>query len=763
MSKILFLTISLCFSTALSAQIFVQGKVVDIETGEPLTGATVRGIGSGEGTYTDAYGKFNLRTFAEELLVSFIGYQQFTITDFEDGDNLYIQMKPNETTLATAVVTARYSPVSLRIPAPIQEISPRALERDNEVAITPALNRVTGVYMQSGALNTNRITIRGVGNRSPFATAKIRAYLDEIPLTNGVGETTIEDLDLSIIDRVTVWKGPTASGYGAGLGGMIHLRTIPVNQSTRASSAALTAMAGSYGLVRSVAEVDYVSPDKKANLYLNYNLLHSDGYRENNEYDRQALTAYGNVAAGDRDETTFLFNYTDLKAFIPSSINRADFENNPRIAAPNWAGVNGFEDNAKVLVGLSHRHDFIRKEHGKTLSNVTSLFTTSLNNYEVRPFNILREDNRAAGFRTTLEYRNTFKRKQPNLIAGAEFYRERYDWRTNVVTDDGGLDTLLSDNEEIRQYYNLFVEANYDLTKQLFLTAGINLNNTRYTLTDRYPVDGVDLSGEQDFEAILSPRLGVGYYLLSRIMLFGTVSHGFSPPTLEETLNPDGTVNTDLQPERGWNFEWGLRTEDLFDRLTFEFTWYRMQIRDLLVARRTAEDQYVGINAGRTRHSGVELLLNYRLSDHLGLWSAYTRAKYTFEEFVDGEDDFSGNALTGQPPHQVNAGLDLNTRFGLYSYLTYEYVDGYPLNDANTVFNDAYHVMNLKVGYRRRLGQRFELDLYAGINNLWDEHYAPMTQINAVGFGGAAPRYFYPGLPRNYFAGAKLRYLFAGK
>ena len=100
------------------------------------------------------------------------------------------------------------TPINIHMPVPFMKMTTRQLQKDNDVAITPALNRVSGVYMHSGALNTNRITIRGIGNRSPFSTTKIRAYLDDIPLTSGDGETTIEDIDLSLINEVKVWKGP---------------------------------------------------------------------------------------------------------------------------------------------------------------------------------------------------------------------------------------------------------------------------------------------------------------------------------------------------------------------------------------------------------------------------------------------------------------------------------------------------------------------------------------------------------------------------
>ena len=52
---------------------------------------------------------------------------------------------------------------------------------------------------------------------------EIKAYLDGIPITNGSGETELEDIDLSILNGLTVYKGPSSSIYGAGLGGMINL------------------------------------------------------------------------------------------------------------------------------------------------------------------------------------------------------------------------------------------------------------------------------------------------------------------------------------------------------------------------------------------------------------------------------------------------------------------------------------------------------------------------------------------------------------
>jgi iron complex outermembrane receptor protein len=55
-----------------------------------------------------------------------------------------------------------------------------------------------------GALNTNRITI-GIGART-LGTTRIKTYLDNIPLTNPEGESSIEDIDLETIGKIEIIK-----------------------------------------------------------------------------------------------------------------------------------------------------------------------------------------------------------------------------------------------------------------------------------------------------------------------------------------------------------------------------------------------------------------------------------------------------------------------------------------------------------------------------------------------------------------------------
>lgn len=106
-------------------------------------------------------------------------------------------------------------------PASIGILSKKDLLQNNTTDISTVINTVSGVFMQSSNFTTNRISIRGIGTRTPYGTNKIRAFYGNIPLTSGNSETVIDDIDLENLNQIEIIKGPLSSVYGAGLGGAI--------------------------------------------------------------------------------------------------------------------------------------------------------------------------------------------------------------------------------------------------------------------------------------------------------------------------------------------------------------------------------------------------------------------------------------------------------------------------------------------------------------------------------------------------------------
>lgn len=630
-----------------------------------------------------------------------------------------------------------------------------AIKRFGPVDISSSMNVIPGVNFFSGALNTNRIVIRGIGARTPFGTDKLRMYFDGIPITNGTGSSTIEAFDLENLGLLEVVKGPKASSLGSNLGGAIILTSKePQLDQTKLVN---TFSTGSYNMVKDNFSFQH-SKNEKFSLAFSYNHLETDGYRQNNRFKRDGLLLNAKVKTSAKNEIGLLLNYIDYTAQIPSSLNQTDFEENPTAAAANWLAAQGFEANKYLLMGVSNKLQIT-----DDIKNTTSIFYTYLDHYEPRPFNILDEFTNGYGYRTVFDGKFL---NGPEVSLGSEFYRDEYNWSTyqNLFRENNGNGSLQGDqisrNREFRRQFNLFGTLTFETLPSLYAQLGFNLNQTSYDFRDLFLSNG-NASARRDFDAILLPSLGLRYYIKYGY-LYGNISRGFSNPGLEETLTPDGIINPDISQEKGTNYELGGWFRFPKQKIAIEFALYQMNINDLLVAQRVGEDQFIGRNAGETRHQGFELKVThqYNVSENwtLNPYVAYTFNNHSFIDFVDGANDFSGNPLTGVPKHRIGSGLGLVNSKGFDFNINHQFVDEIPLTDANTLNSESYHVFAVSSNYRKALSNRFSIAINVGVNNLFDTNYAQSVLINAVGFGGSQPRYFYPGNGRNYYLGLNLTY-----
>ena len=636
------------------------------------------------------------------------------------------------------------------------KIAGQTFERFNPVDIPSAINQISGVYILSGAINTNRITVRGMGARTPYGTNKLRMYFNGIPVTNGTGSSTIEAFDFENLGAVEVIKGPKASAFGANLGGAILLDTKATVQNRTQLINSFTI--GSYNMLKD--NLTFSHSEDGLDMSLSYNHLETDGYRQNSQFQRDGLLLNTKLRTGQKSSLALLINYIDYTAHIPSSINLTDFEEDPTRAPSNWFESQGYEANKYILTGLSHSYQF-----SEQLQNTTSVFYTYLDHYEPRPFDILDEFTNGYGFRSHF----TGNWGKADISFGGEFYRDEYHWGTfeNLYQENNGNGSLqgsqLSDNSEFRRQFNLFGTFTYRITERLSGQVGLNWNKTHYDFRDLFGDGSDNASAKRDFDAILLPNAGLSYQIKNG-SIYANVSRGFSNPSLEETLTPGGVINPDIAQETGTNYELGTDWMLLQKKLSVNLAAYRMDVKNLLVAQRVGEDQYIGRNAGKTRHQGVEVDLLYRgkLSPAITFspYLSYTLNDHSFVDFVDGDNDYSGNPLTGVPKNRLSSGIDFRHSNGLRLNLTHQFVDDIPMTDSNSITSDAFNVFHAKLGFRTSLSSNISLGMNAGINNIFDINYAQSVLINAVGFGGAQPRYYYPGNGRNYFGGLQLNYVF---
>jgi iron complex outermembrane recepter protein len=722
----------------------LRRQVLDEASREPLVGVNIRWPGTDIGTTTDTGGNFVLQLPASaELEFSYVGYQPLLLPVAQLREQPEIVMVAQELELPLLYLWApklnyddQYTPTVQRL------ASPQLLAGD-AINIAEAFDGLPGVQVQQGALNTQRLSLRGIGARTPFATDQVRLYWNDIPLTNGAGESVLEDIESGFLRTAYVQTGPAPAQLGANLGGSIQLVSREW-QGTNWSPSGGTS-AGSFGRNRQWLNLHNTASNWEQDLSVVRS--QSAGYRDNNDYQRLSGTLLGRLEQS-RSNTVYFVHARQLAAEIPSSLNAVDFAERPTAAAANWAAVNGREDQLTYLVGIQQFRALATLGAKQTsLTNRSSLFTGRRTNDEVRPFDVLAEDSYQYGLRTNFNFTNTRNWLQGTIQLGGEAFWEDYSQTTFETLTGGTAGERLGDQSERRFYYFAFAQWERHWPGKRWRTyLDLNLRQTRY----QWETGNVRITFP--FDPVFLPGVSVFYQPTAQLQLHARYNRGISPPDAAASITNYTVASQPLRATTGWNRELGVNWQ--VAGASFWLTAFQMDLDDVLVTRQDAAERTFFFNGGTARHQGIEAQLHKSWSlgaSLLGVDLQYTLADYRFRAFADARGDFSGQRIPGNPPHRFQTRL--NWTVGDFSTgLTLDIADRQATNDANSDFAAGYTLLHLRAGYLfAGLGRG--LRMYAGVNNLLDVRYASMVQVNATGFGGALPRSFYPGLPQFFYLG----------
>lgn len=740
------------------AQGQLSGQVRHAQTRLPLEGVTVT-ANTGHQTLSGANGRFVLDVpeAASLAVVSHIGFRADTILlqNTRAGIALQVYLHPLAASLSEVVVTGYESnrPL-LETAGALSVIDREVLRRFDESSLVRAVNTVPGVRMEERATASYRLSIRGSSLRSPYGIRNVKVYLGETPLTESNGITNLNLYDAANFNSMEILKGPAGSIYGAGTGGAVLLeprRALPGQKLFQAGTTF-----GSFGLRRYTASASVGS--EKQSLYLQYTRQQLDGYREQSGMDRETLMLTSVFNPSEKSTIQANLIYSDLFYQLPGGLTEEQYAQDPQQARGGMFGSvlqNASMNQQGINFGLSQEYRFSDR-----WKNTTALY--GLFRYRDHPFNTdyERNANQEYGARSRFVYNTSLGAIGTTLTFGGE-YQRGFEAARTYDNNQGITGPLRTDDEVLAKTGLLFTQAAFELPGNWIATAALSLNDTKYEITRLHQApSGEPYQFIRDFSAVLSPRVALLKKLTDQVAVHGSVSAGFSPPSEEELLTSDGTLNQELEAEKGVNYEAGIRGYTLGRKLSFDVVAFHFRLRETIASRQDLSSIAVFRNVGATAQSGLETALGYTLLDDMNqsvsllrVWGSYTYSHFRFRDYQKDDTDLSGNKLTGVAPHTLTAGLDLATRFGLYLNLTANYVDEIPLTDENTVFSDAYLVAGARVGLRRELGQHFMLDIFAGSENLTDEKYSLGNDLNA--FGG---RYFQPAAPRNYYGGLRFSY-----
>jgi len=165
-----------------------------------------------------------------------------------------------------------------------------------------------------------------------------------------------------------------------------------------------------------------------------------------------------------------------------------------------------------------------------------------------------------------------------------------------------------------------------------------------------------------------------------------------------------------FNPEHSWNFEIGVRSEILRNRLFAEASVFYIDVNDVLITQfvETGHGRMLK-NAGRAESMGVELALRAFVFEGLELSANYgfTRAIFRDNRYSDTVD-FSGNFIPFAPRNTFSVAASFTRpvrnsriidRFNLHAQ--YNGAGRIYWTEANDVYQNFYGLLNLRAGVSR--------------------------------------------------------------
>lgn len=613
------------------------------------------------------------------------------------------------------------------------------------LALDEALRAVPGVQVDNrfNYAVGERIAIRGFGARSQFGVRGIRVVIDGIPATLPDGQTNLGNIDLGILGRAQVIRGPAAALYGNASGGVLYFETEAAAPEPVAGRVRLTGGSGEQR-IQSVLS----GTNGRSSYLVSASRLEADGSRAHDDATVANLTGVLRHAFGS-GIAQLVVSGVDYDARNPGSLSDSLLRLDRTQAFRNNVVQKTGERGRQGQVGLRW---LAETGAGPLEVSIHALARDVDNPIPPRIIDLART---AGGARVVLQGARESRVMRGGWSAGVESQLQR-DERLNFVNDSGRRAAVVLDQRERVTAFAPFARIWAESRDGRFsFLGGVRHDRQRFSADDALlSATNPDDSGERTMSA-WSPSAGLSAELAPGIRLYTNVGTSFETPTTSELANrPSGAggFNPELEPQRTRSIEGGM-TALLNGVLALEAALYRARVRDALISFEVpgAPGRQFFRNSGAATHRGAELSLRTPSDQRVALRAAYSYISARFESGTSGATGLAGRRIPGVAPHRLDGTVELAPARFIHVAADVRYASSTPADDANLFFSPAYAVTDARVWMATRGSQW--LAPFAGVRNVFARAYNASVVINAVG-----RRYFEPGPGRTVYLGIEGRW-----
>ena len=273
----------------------------------------------------------------------------------------------------------------------------------------------------------------------------------------------------------------------------------------------------------------------------------------------------------------------------------------------------------------------------------------------------------------------------------------------------------------------LFWESDFLLSQEFKLTTGLRYQNSDRSINRSNSSSNV--RGNDDWDAWL-PKLGLSYTLSERDSVFANLAKGFQSGGFNYYGGASDTAQYDSA--ESWNYEIGWFASWNGGRLNTRAAVFYNDFENYQVYRLNPlnpTEAYM-VNASEANSYGLELEVEAAVSETVTLSAALGVINAEFDSYSDnvlrgvlGPNaagyEFGGNDINFVPEYTANLAAHVELPWNLYSNIELQGIGDYWLDEANSAEQDAYTLINARIGYKRN---NWELFVYA--RNLTDEDYS---------------------------------------
>jgi len=702
--------------------------------------------------------------------VSITSYATITTEITNTSKKSQNNISPNIEVSEVIVVTgSRQESSLLTLAGNIDRISSEDIALVNSVHPSDILNRATGLNIQTNNGMESLPSIRSPVLTGPGAAGAF-LFLEDGIATRAAGfanNNALSELNLAQAKEIEIIRGPASAVYGSNaVHGVVNILT--KDPSNGGDMTLLTGPNNRYQLQGTVG--------KELNKHaINGNIQAVDdgGYRDNSRFKSLKLGFhhdYENGADQFKTQVSGFILDQDTAGYISSSQNGSDCYSSTYSDDNLYKDSNAMEKNCDANAyrewsSLRIASTWQRKLSAERSFSITPYFR--INQMEFRqhylPSKAIEENNHySIGMINNYNWQVA---SNLALVMGVDL-----EWTDAGLTQTQQKSDSYSWDKARQQgvHFNYEVEAStiapyiqvdWQLTHQLKFTGSVRFDATKYRYDNLIAYGTTKADGSSctdgngnDVECLYkrpndsndnfdntSAKLGFNYRLNTDMAVFGSWSQGFRAPQATDMyrLQKQQQVG-EIESEQLDSSELGLR--GVSDKLTCEVAIYYM-IKNNFFFR---DVDGLNVSDGKTSHQGVELSINYDLTEVLNLAVNYSYGQHEYEFNRASSGVVKGNAVDTAPEQLANVRLAWQATESSKLELEWLHMGKYYLDPANEHEYAGHDLLQL----RGLMELSNNIQIFARIENITDEKYASRANYayRTYRFFGGQPRALHLGV-----------------